>query len=419
MLIFGGISKARSPFWLAALLAGAASWVPPGAAQAQATQFQVIYTFQGSPDGSGASAGVVMDPQGRLYGTTEGGGALGVGTVYRLTAPSSGAGPWTEEILHSFDKTDGGFPVAPVVLGTDGSVYGTTGEFGSAQIGNVFSLANAPNWPLTVLHNFSLAEGGTPRSGLQFGSGGLLYGTTGFESLNSYAQTGTLFSISPLGDQVEYKVLHEFGMPGDGVGPTGLTSLPPQYFTGFVGTAGSQGANLAGNIFTLQTNAQGGGLEKTVYNFKQAPDVTIPTAPPIVGQGALQGSLFGCGAEGGTHNQGGIYRVVVGAGGSLTESVIYNFGDQPNDPNPRGPCSVVQGTSTGTLYGTSGFGGVYNGGTFFQLVPPSSPHGAWKETVDVSFNPTGPGGEEPEGTPLVVGPLVYGVTTSTVCVLKP
>ena len=62
-----------------------------------AGKYSVIYSFQGSPtDGSGPYAGVTLDSSGNLYGTTEVGGSVGLGTVYKISATGQ------ETVLHSF-----------------------------------------------------------------------------------------------------------------------------------------------------------------------------------------------------------------------------------------------------------------------------------------------------------------------------
>jgi uncharacterized repeat protein (TIGR03803 family) len=392
--------------WLAALTALALL----GIGSAAAGQYRPIYNFKGQPDGAIPLAGLVMDPQGRLYGTTLEGGTYNLGTVFRLTPPASGSGPWTEEILHSFNTNDGIEPSAPVTLGSDGSVYGVASQAGLFQRGTVFSLANAPGWPFTVLHAFNSSEGGSPNSGLVFGSGGLLYGTTEFLSEQTYADTGTIFSISPLGDQVEYAVQHTFGRPGDGYGPVGLNAASA---TGFVGASGG-GPNLNGNVYSFKTTASGHGIETILYSFGNPPDVDSLFESPIVGAYAISGSLYGCATYGGTNGHGGIYQIKLTPAGPV-ETVLYNFGDQPNDPNPGaddGRCFVVQADHAGKLYGTTEGGGATGGGAFFELDPPTSPRATWKETVDVSFSQSARGGFDPQGGPLLLGSAVYGTTTT-------
>jgi uncharacterized repeat protein (TIGR03803 family) len=79
-------------------------------------------------DGAGPAAGLVLDGNRNLYGTTSEGGAnsncnYGCGTVFELT-PSKDGG-WTEKILHSFNGKDGDYPVAGLILDKSGNLYGT------------------------------------------------------------------------------------------------------------------------------------------------------------------------------------------------------------------------------------------------------------------------------------------------------
>src|SRR6266403_5462058 len=94
-----------------------------------ATQ-NVLYAFTGGADGGlPFSGGVVFDNAGKLYGTTQRGGAHGQGTVFQLS-PSS-VGRWTESVLYSFSGgSDGGLPAAGVILDHDGNVYGTASQGG-------------------------------------------------------------------------------------------------------------------------------------------------------------------------------------------------------------------------------------------------------------------------------------------------
>lgn len=44
-----------------------------------------LYAFGVSPDGAHPEAGLILDASGNLYGTTNGGGASGNGTVFKIT----------------------------------------------------------------------------------------------------------------------------------------------------------------------------------------------------------------------------------------------------------------------------------------------------------------------------------------------
>lgn len=73
------------------------------------------------------TGGVILDSAGNVYGTTGAGGQFDDGTVYMLTPPASGSGPWIQTILHSFAAgTDGRNPEGPLTLGPGGVLFGTT-----------------------------------------------------------------------------------------------------------------------------------------------------------------------------------------------------------------------------------------------------------------------------------------------------
>ncbi len=71
----------------------------------------------------GPVANLVMDAAGNLYGTTDGNGAYGCGSVFRLT-PSDGG--WTYTSLHDFNcGSDGAGPMGSLLLEGNGNIYGT------------------------------------------------------------------------------------------------------------------------------------------------------------------------------------------------------------------------------------------------------------------------------------------------------
>src|SRR5580692_4653868 len=113
-----------------------------GFAQPVAPVYTIIHEFTGAPtvlqapDGSGPW-GVTLGSDGVLYGTTWMGGTYQYqyGSVYSLAPPAPPGGVWTETILHAFTgpPSDGDSPESPVVIGSDGRIFGTTPYGGSAQ----------------------------------------------------------------------------------------------------------------------------------------------------------------------------------------------------------------------------------------------------------------------------------------------
>lgn len=94
----------------------------------------VLYSFKGGADGSGPSAGLIMDEAGNLYGTTYLGGELsacpteGCGVVFKPDLAGN------ETVLYTFKGTgDGKFPSATLTRDPEGNLYGTTPEGGSSS----------------------------------------------------------------------------------------------------------------------------------------------------------------------------------------------------------------------------------------------------------------------------------------------
>src|SRR5579862_1662773 len=94
--------------------------------------------------------------------------------------------------IHSFDYTDGGYPLANVIQASDGNFYGTTYEGGAYGYGTVFQIT--PSGTLTTLHSFDYSDGAYPYlEGLIQASDGNLYGTTEEGGANGH---GTVFRIT-------------------------------------------------------------------------------------------------------------------------------------------------------------------------------------------------------------------------------
>lgn len=88
--------------------------------------FTVQYTFNYYNAEASGPGPLTMDAAGNIYGSSSGGGADGIGTVYKLTAANGG---WTYTTLHSFTNTDDGFfPEGKVMLDAQGNVYATASQ---------------------------------------------------------------------------------------------------------------------------------------------------------------------------------------------------------------------------------------------------------------------------------------------------
>lgn len=159
-------------------------------------QFTTIYSFSGS-DGANPYAKLVQGADGYLYGSTYNGGSsnancdAGCGTLFRMTLNG------TLTTIHRFRWTDGAYPAAELVQGSDGNFYGTTAGYHiwlscGEMCGTLFQIT--PQGTLTTLHQFSYDDGANPYAGLVQATDGNYYGGTSSGGSYSY---GTIFRLEP------------------------------------------------------------------------------------------------------------------------------------------------------------------------------------------------------------------------------
>jgi uncharacterized repeat protein (TIGR03803 family) len=149
-----------------------------------------------SGDGQLPYAGVVVDSQGNVYGTTlQGGGCNGAcGTVFKLTPGSDGH--WKETILYNFNNVnDGADPAAALTFDKSGNLYGTASGGGLGN-GVVFKMTPQAGgkWEYTLLHRFTGKDGYSPQAGVILDDKGNIYGTTTEGGSGGY---GVVYEITP------------------------------------------------------------------------------------------------------------------------------------------------------------------------------------------------------------------------------
>lgn len=196
-------------------------------------------------DGRGALE-LLVDPSGRILGTTYGGGDTNAGTIFQLSYDDA-SGKWNEAVLYSF--VTGTF--AGLAEDASGTLFGTTLEGGADNQGTVFSFADGN---VTTLHSFCLRhckDGAYPRAGLTLSPTGDIFGTAsaggvfggGFPEGN-----GTVFRMH--GAKVH--PLYQFCQIGDcfdGAGPQSRVLLDTDGKV--LGTTAWRGAGNGGTVFEL------------------------------------------------------------------------------------------------------------------------------------------------------------------------
>ncbi len=402
--------------------------------------FATIYNFQNTPDGAYPTAGLIFGKDGRLFGTTQGGGIPdcrigGCGVVFELTPHKSGT--WTERVLHEFqvsDTSDGSQPVASLVTDRNGNLYGTTqgggvsytlcGSFFAPETcGTVFQLKSIPQnrWIEKVIYSFPPGTDGLiPSAGLISDSAGNLYGTTYIGGKgpclgDSTPETGcgTVFQLTPQANgSWKEAILHRFDGRSDGAGPEGslisdesgnlygITSYSvPRRCTSY--------GRCGGTVFELSPQAKGWRLT-VLHTFKSngvnegSPEsaVTMDSHHDIYGttvRGGPQSAL--CPAGCGTVFK--LSRVT----GHWEKSLLHIFHGGSDGIAPQGPLVL---DDSGAVYGATCQGGNYSSGTVFKLTPDAT--GEWREVILYSFHGSGDGSCPLAGVIRDDAGNLYGIT---------
>ena len=304
-----------------------------------------LHSFNGS-DGWVLFGGLVQATDGDFYGTTQLGGANGQGTVFKMTAYGA------LSTLHNFGGNDGANPYGTLVQGSDGNLYGTTGAGGVYSNGTVFKIT--PDGTLTTLHSFSHDDGNYPLGGLVQGTDGNFYGTTYTAGLNS---GGTIFKITAQG---MLTTLYNFCSQDNCVdGSASWAGLVQGTDGNFYGVTAGGGFHQAGTVFKITPQ---GGLT-TLYSFCAQSGCVDGTSPASTLVQANDGNFYGTTLGGGPHLGGTIFKIT--AAGTLT--TLYSFRSQDGYVDGWDPSGgLVQGRD-GSFYGTNNEGGSYNDGTVFRL----------------------------------------------------
>jgi uncharacterized repeat protein (TIGR03803 family) len=313
-----------------------------------------LASFNGS-NGSDPLASLVQGLDGNLYGTTYVGGSNNGGTVFKIT-PRGGL-----TSLYSFAVPYGGGPDDPLVQAPNGSFYGTTQGGGVGcdgfGCGTVFTIT--PEGALTTLAGFSGADGRYPY-GLVRATNGDFYGVAeaGGQDIYYYCPggCGTIFMIDAGG---KLTILHAFDS-SDGANPS--STLIQAYNGRAYGITILGGAGNYGTVFQL---AAGGALT-TLHSFNES-DGEYPGYGLVEAtDGNLYGTTAGPGIACGGSGCGTVFRIT--PAGDLT--TLYFF-DSTGGNLANG--TLVEG-SDGNFYGTTVQGGTSHAcipgcGTIFRITP--------------------------------------------------
>jgi uncharacterized repeat protein (TIGR03803 family) len=332
-------------------------------ATSAAAEYRILHQFTGTKDGANPSGELILGTDGSLYGTAAAGGAYGWGTIFRLKFNTDGT--WTETVLYNFTgAADGGSP-SGIIFDAAGDLYGTTytGGFdcGGAQGGGcgvVFKLTPHSNgaWTETVLHTFTQGtDGAYPVSGLSLDAAGNLYGTTLWGGASA-------------------------ACPGNG----------------------------CGTVFQLKHQPDGSWAYSVIHSFIGSDGAYVRSALIFGPDGDAYGTTYYGDPYNTGFNWGTVFKLEPQPDGTWDESVLYGF---TGDDDGGNPVAGVILDAAGNLYGTTINGGIGNAGVVFKLTP--NPTGPWTEnTLYIFTGVISPSdGAQPLGLTFDAAGNLYGTTT--------
>jgi uncharacterized repeat protein (TIGR03803 family) len=348
------------------------------------SKYNVLYSFKGGSDGIGPN-GLILDPAGNLYGTTDvggGGGCTneGCGTAFHLAKSND---KWSEKVLVRFKDVGGDFPDSGVIMDAKGNLYGTASGHGLGY-GLVFELTPGEKgkWSASVLHAFTGGKDGqSPYGGLVRDRQGSLYGATveggGYYGSCGKLGCGTVYELIPprtRGAEWKEKVLYRFKGGSDGGNPDAamiFDSLGNLYGTTSIG--GDYGW---GTVFRLELDSHGQWTEHVLHSFNEKTDGAEPFGSVIFDR---QGNLYCTTYAGASSTRGSVVELIPHAHG-WQEKIIHVFMGGSDGGNPYSGLAM---DASGALYGTTSDALTGGNGTVFKLTPSSS--GTWTKTILHTF----------------------------------
>ncbi len=199
----------------------------------------------GAAKGSFPYCGLASDGLGHYWGTTYGGGATGVGTVFKLDADTLAMSP-VVEFTGNTGACKGGIPASPPMPDGKGNVWGTTYGGGPTGAGTLYRI-KVENGTFTSLLDFGgtlTPKGANPRSPLLNDGNGSLWGTC--SSGGGTGGLGTVFRVDIATGS--FASVFEF---------TGISGAVPGQTPGYGALTLAKDGNLYGN--TVSGGVTSGG----------------------------------------------------------------------------------------------------------------------------------------------------------------
>jgi uncharacterized repeat protein (TIGR03803 family) len=284
---------------------------------------------------------------------------FGIVALFCIAAAVSASAQTLTTLVNFPKATDGYNPVA-LTQGTDGNIYGITyyggaptscGYSAGTGCGTFFKMT--PAGKLTILYNFctqaNCTDGSDPVRLIQ-GSNGNFYGVTQFGGVSTTLCTGC-GTVFEITPTGKLTTLYSFcAQTGCPDGSQPLALV--QTLNGnFYGVTGQGGANDSGTVFELTPT----GKLTTLYTFSCPANYCATGGLPDSLMQAASMDLYGTTDFGGTYNGGIIFELSLAGKFTVLDSV--------HRANP-----LIQAGNR-DLYGTTQGGGSGGKGTVLQMTP--------------------------------------------------
>jgi uncharacterized repeat protein (TIGR03803 family) len=292
-------------------------------------------------DGESPLGSLAQASNGKLYGTTNGGGATGNGTLFEFDPATA---TYTKKL--DFIGTNGSSPEGSLVLSGNGKMYGMTNDGGTNSAGVLFEYDPTTSAFTKKLDFIYTATGGNPYGSLLLAGNGKLYGLTGYGGVND---KGVIFEYDPATNIYTKKI--EFSSGSGGYQPEGdLIQATNGKLFGMTRLGGTNDKgvifeyDIATNIITKRVDFTGVNGESPTGNLAQA----------------LNGKLYGMTERGGANTIGVLFEYDP-ATNVYTKKIDFN--GTTNGGTPNGSLEL---SSNGKLYGFTTSGGANNFGVLFE-----------------------------------------------------
>lgn len=345
---------------------------------------------QGNASTGSRPEGLLIAPNGDLYGTSPIGGVNGTGTVWRIPAGST-----TVQLLASFPshggknrQADGAtLPRGGMYLDPQGNLWGAAGAGGIDNKGAIWELQSNTDgtFTLVTVASFTGANGAYPLSGIIADAQGDLFGTATGTIASANINKPGIFEVATGSGSITLLNLpaHSFKSGDVPFGPVTFDGSTTLY-----GTTEHGGTQQFGSIFKVDITDLSAPTFATVASFNLT-DGAIPNDPLTID---ANHNVFGVASRGGAKGVGTAF--ILPASDSSHITALVSFGEGAGN-RPIGAL-LPDPSAVGGFLGVASFGGKQGLGAVFELLPPASGT-TWTNTLVASITggrngngPTGP-----------------------------